>query len=156
MSDTPRAGRGSHTVGIGGAGMIGNALVARVLGAEVTGSDRAESTYVVRLRARRDRAGDRPPPRHVPEGQEVELVYSTAPGPDKRAWRYRESGPGRRSALTLWTRFAQATSANARRVLLVHCARAYSGGYACRAEALVAIEVVLDTRDDPLLEVVQH
>ena len=44
MSDTPRAGRGSHSVGIGGAGMSGIALVARVLGAEVTGSDRAEST----------------------------------------------------------------------------------------------------------------
>ena len=103
MSDTPWAGPGSHIVGIGRAGMSGIALVARVLGAEVTGSDRAESTYVVRLRARRDRAGDRPPPRHVPEGREVELVYSTALGPDKRAWWSREIGLGRRSALALRT-----------------------------------------------------
>jgi UDP-N-acetylmuramate--alanine ligase len=40
-----------HFIAIGGAGMSGLALVARGLGAEVTGSDRAESSYMDRLRA---------------------------------------------------------------------------------------------------------
>ena len=39
-----------HFIGIGGAGMSGLALVASRLGAEVTGSDRAESSYGGRLR----------------------------------------------------------------------------------------------------------
>jgi UDP-N-acetylmuramate--alanine ligase len=40
-----------HFIAIGGAGMSGLALVCRRLGATVTGSDRAESTYLERLRA---------------------------------------------------------------------------------------------------------
>ena len=44
------AGRRLHFVGIGGAGMSGLALVARSLGASVTGSDRSESSYTERLR----------------------------------------------------------------------------------------------------------
>jgi UDP-N-acetylmuramate--alanine ligase len=63
-------------VGIGGAGMSGLALVAQALGARVTGSDRAESSYTERLRAR----GIEPVIGHaaenVPPGAEV--VYSTA------------------------------------------------------------------------------
>ena len=39
-----------HFVGIGGAGMSGLALIAKALGARVTGSDRAESSYTQRLR----------------------------------------------------------------------------------------------------------
>ncbi len=50
MSDAPWAGRRLHFIGIGGAGMSGLALVARRLGAEVSGSDRAESPYSERLR----------------------------------------------------------------------------------------------------------
>jgi UDP-N-acetylmuramate--alanine ligase len=65
-----------HFVGIGGAGMSGLALVAQALGAQVTGSDRAESSYTERLRAR----GIVPVMGHrsenVPPGAEV--VYSTA------------------------------------------------------------------------------
>lgn len=65
-----------HFVGIGGAGMSGLALVADALGASVTGSDRAESSYTERLRER----GISPIIGHgaenVPEGAEV--VYSTA------------------------------------------------------------------------------
>ena len=65
-----------HFVGIGGAGMSGLALVARALGASVTGSDRAGSTYAERLRAN----GVEPVIGHdaanVPEGAEV--VVSTA------------------------------------------------------------------------------
>ena len=51
MSERPFGGRRLHFVGIGGAGMSGLALVARALGAEVTGSDRSSSSYVERLRA---------------------------------------------------------------------------------------------------------
>ena len=62
--------------------MSGIALVAAALGAEVTGSDRAESTYVARLRE----AGIDPAIGHdadnLPDGDDVELVYSTAVGPE--------------------------------------------------------------------------
>ncbi len=73
---TPWAGRRLHFIGIGGAGMSGLALVARALGAKVTGSDRAESAYLAPLRAR----GIEPAIGHaagnVPEGADV--VFSTA------------------------------------------------------------------------------
>jgi UDP-N-acetylmuramate--alanine ligase len=72
------AGRRLHFVGLGGAGMSGLALVAVALGADVTGSDRAESPYLERVRA----AGVLPQIGHdaanVPEGDDVELVVSTA------------------------------------------------------------------------------
>jgi UDP-N-acetylmuramate--alanine ligase len=73
---TSWSGRRLHFVGIGGAGMSGLALVAKQLGAEVTGSDRAESSYSERLRA----AGIEPSIGHdaanVPDGADV--VVSTA------------------------------------------------------------------------------
>ena len=69
-----------HFVGIGGAGMSGLAIVAAGLGAEVTGSDRAESSYMERLRV----AGLEPIVGHdaanLPEGAEV--VVSSAIGAD--------------------------------------------------------------------------
>ncbi len=69
-----------HFVGIGGAGMSGLAIVAKALGASVTGSDRAESPYTERLREH----GIEPAIGHaagnVPEGAEV--VYSTAIPPE--------------------------------------------------------------------------
>jgi UDP-N-acetylmuramate--alanine ligase len=65
-----------HFVGIGGAGMSGLAIVAKSLGARVTGSDRGESSYTERLREH----GIEPVIGHaaanVPAGAEV--VYSTA------------------------------------------------------------------------------
>jgi UDP-N-acetylmuramate--alanine ligase len=71
-------GRRLHFIGIGGAGMSGLALVCAELGARVTGSDRADSTYTERLR----RAGIEPAVGHdaanLPEGAEV--VVSTAIG----------------------------------------------------------------------------
>ena len=71
-------GRRLHFVGIGGAGMSGLALVARALGAEVTGSDRADSPYLERLRA----TGILPALGHdaanLPAGDGVEVVFSTA------------------------------------------------------------------------------
>lgn len=46
MDTTAFAGRRLHFIAIGGAGMSALALVAHALGAEVTGSDRAESSYL--------------------------------------------------------------------------------------------------------------
>ena len=73
-------GRRLHFVGIGGAGMSGLALVCHRLGAAVSGSDRADSSYMERLRA----AGLEPVVGHdaanLPEGAEV--VVSTAIGED--------------------------------------------------------------------------
>src|SRR5262245_5653027 len=73
-------GRRLHFIAIGGAGMSGLAIVCRQLGAEVSGSDRAESSYVERLRA----AGLEPLIGHdaaqVPE--DAEVVVSTAIGED--------------------------------------------------------------------------
>jgi UDP-N-acetylmuramate--alanine ligase len=74
------SGRRLHFVGIGGAGMSGLALIARRLGASVTGSDKAQSPYMTRLRE----LGIEPLIGHsadnVPDGAEV--VYSTAIGPE--------------------------------------------------------------------------
>jgi UDP-N-acetylmuramate--alanine ligase len=74
--NAPFSGRALHFIGIGGAGMSGLALVARELGATVTGSDQAESSYCGPLRA----AGIEPAIGHnaanVPAGAEV--VVSTA------------------------------------------------------------------------------
>ena len=69
-----------HFIGIGGAGMSGLALVCHQLGATVSGSDRADSSYLERLRA----AGLEPALGHdaanLPEHAEV--VVSTAIGDD--------------------------------------------------------------------------
>ncbi|HEX5928681.1 MAG TPA: Mur ligase domain-containing protein [Solirubrobacterales bacterium] len=74
------AGRRLHFIGIGGAGMSGLALVCARLGATVSGSDRADSSYMERLRA----AGLEPAIGHdaanLPQG--VEVVVSTAIGAD--------------------------------------------------------------------------
>jgi UDP-N-acetylmuramate--alanine ligase len=80
------SGRKLHFVGIGGAGMSGLALIARALGAEVSGSDRAESSYTDRLREHGitpvlGHAGE-----NVPAGAEV--VFSSAvpaSNPERRA-----------------------------------------------------------------------
>ena len=73
-------GRNLHFIAIGGAGMSGLALICAQLGAEVSGSDRSESSYMQRLR----RAGLDPRVGHdagsVPERAEV--VVSTAIPPD--------------------------------------------------------------------------
>jgi UDP-N-acetylmuramate--alanine ligase len=75
-TQTTWAGRRLHFVGIGGAGMSGLALIAVALGAQVTGSDRAPSSYTERLVEH----GIEPVFGHaaanVPAGAEV--VYSTA------------------------------------------------------------------------------
>jgi UDP-N-acetylmuramate--alanine ligase len=84
-------GRRLHFIAIGGAGMSGLALVCRSLGAEVSGSDRAESSYMERLRA----AGIDPHLGHdadqVPA--EADVVFSTAVAEDNpELLRARERG----------------------------------------------------------------
>ena len=80
MSASGWAGRKLHFIAIGGAGMSGLALVAHRLGASVTGSDRAESSYLDRLRA----AGLDPVVGHDPDRvpPDAEVVVSTAIGSD--------------------------------------------------------------------------
>lgn len=69
-------GRKLHFIAIGGAGMSGLALVCNRLGARVTGTDRAESSYLARLR----RAGLEPRVGHDPDAvpEDAEVVVSTA------------------------------------------------------------------------------
>src|SRR3954451_5025498 len=73
---TPWSGRRLHFVGLGGAGMSGLALVAKELRAEVSGSDRAASSYSARLQA----AGIEPaighPAENVPDGADVDCSSS--------------------------------------------------------------------------------
>ena len=70
------AGRRLHFVGIGGAGMSGLALVCRELGASVSGSDRADSSYMERLRE----AGIEPAVGHEAANLpgDAEVIVSTA------------------------------------------------------------------------------
>ncbi len=74
----PWTGRRLHVLGIGGAGMSAYALAARSLGAEVTGSDRAESPYLTRVRAAGIAAAVGHDAANVPAGEGVEVVASTA------------------------------------------------------------------------------
>ena len=69
-------GRRLHFVGIGGAGMSGLALVARELGADVSGCDHAESAYTQSLAAAGVEHALGHSAEHVKEG--MELVVSTA------------------------------------------------------------------------------
>ena len=80
-----------HFIAIGGAGMSGLALVCKSLGAKVSGSDRAESSYLERLRA----AGIKPQlghdAGHVPKGAEV-VVSTAVPEDNPELVRARERG----------------------------------------------------------------
>ncbi|MGN6189880.1 MAG: UDP-N-acetylmuramate--L-alanine ligase [Conexibacter sp.] len=80
MTRVPWAGRRLHLIGIGGAGMSGLALVARALGAEVGGSDRAESPTLDRLRDAGCTVVVGHGAANVPF--DAEVVYSTAVPPD--------------------------------------------------------------------------
>ncbi len=78
----PWSGRRLHFVGVGGAGMSGYARAAHALGAQISGSDRSDSPYLERLRADgvleasigHDAA-------HLPAGEGVEVIYSSAVPP---------------------------------------------------------------------------
>lgn len=79
----PWSGRRIHFVGVGGAGMSGYARAAHALGARVSGSDRADSPYLERLRADGVlTASLGHAATNVPEGENVELVYSSAVAPE--------------------------------------------------------------------------
>ena len=73
-------GRTLHFIGIGGAGMSGLALVCDRLGARVSGSDRAESSYTRRLREAGVEAAIGHDAANLPA--EAEVVVSTAIGED--------------------------------------------------------------------------
>ena len=96
-SEAGWSARRLHFIGIGGAGMSGLALVCCELGATVTGSDRADSSYIERLRT----AGLEPVVGHdaanLPGG--VEVVASTAIGEDNP-----ELASARERGLTVWRR----------------------------------------------------
>jgi UDP-N-acetylmuramate--alanine ligase len=77
MSERPWSGRRLHFVGIGGAGMRGWARVSAQLGAEVSGSDRADSPALERLRSAGIDARAGHDAGNLPAG-EVEVVLSTA------------------------------------------------------------------------------
>jgi UDP-N-acetylmuramate--alanine ligase len=89
----PWTGRRIHFVGVGGAGMSGYARAAHALGATVTGSDRAETPFLARLREERvldaaigHDAGN------LPSGEDGELVPSSAipaDNPERQAARER-------------------------------------------------------------------
>jgi UDP-N-acetylmuramate--alanine ligase len=78
MTERPWNGRRLHFVGIGGAGMSGWARVSAQLGAQVSGSDRAESPALERLRSAGIDARAGHDVANVPEGDGVEVVLSTA------------------------------------------------------------------------------
>ncbi|MEA2360751.1 MAG: UDP-N-acetylmuramate--alanine ligase [Solirubrobacteraceae bacterium] len=80
--ERPWEGRRLHLIGLGGAGMSGYARVATQLGASVSGSDRAGSPALwalgelgVGVHVGHDAA-------NVPDGDGVEVVHSSAIGPD--------------------------------------------------------------------------
>ncbi|HXB65883.1 MAG TPA: UDP-N-acetylmuramate--L-alanine ligase [Solirubrobacteraceae bacterium] len=79
----PWTGRRLHFVGVGGAGMSGYVRAAHALGAEVSGSDRADSPYLERLRADGVlEASIGHAATNLPAGEDVEVVYSSAVPPD--------------------------------------------------------------------------
>jgi UDP-N-acetylmuramate--alanine ligase len=89
MSDWAR--RKLHFIAIGGAGMSGLALVCHRLGARVTGSDRADSSYLERLR----KAGLEPRIGHDPDAvpADADVIVSTAvPDDNPELARARERG----------------------------------------------------------------
>ena len=78
MPEAPWAGRRLHLLGAGGAGMSGYAVAALALGATVTGSDRAESPALERLRAAGAQVHGAHDAAHLPAGEDVEVVVSSA------------------------------------------------------------------------------
>jgi UDP-N-acetylmuramate--alanine ligase len=78
VTDQPWSGRRIHVLGIGGAGMSAYALAAQALGAAVTGSDRAPSPYLERVRAAGVGTVVGHDAANVPAGDGVEVFASTA------------------------------------------------------------------------------
>jgi UDP-N-acetylmuramate--alanine ligase len=78
-AQAPWRGRRLHFVGVGGAGLSAYARAASALGAQVSGSDSANSPYLERLAADGVlRAALGHSAENVPAGEGVEVVYSSA------------------------------------------------------------------------------
>jgi UDP-N-acetylmuramate--alanine ligase len=82
VTDQPWSGRRLHILGLGGAGMSAYALAAQALGATVTGSDRADSPHLARVRAAGIAATVGHDAASLPGGEGVEVVASTAVPPE--------------------------------------------------------------------------
>ncbi|MGX6448651.1 Mur ligase domain-containing protein, partial [Patulibacter sp. S7RM1-6] len=78
MPSLPWSGRRLHILGIAGAGMSGLAVLARGLGADVTGSDRTESRYLAGVREAGIPVTIGHAAENVPAGDDVVVVASTA------------------------------------------------------------------------------
>lgn len=78
MTAQPWAGRRLHIIGIAGAGMSALAVLARGLGAEVTGSDRGESRYLPGVREAGIPVSIGHEAGNLPDGDDVVVVSSTA------------------------------------------------------------------------------
>ncbi|CAB4926595.1 unannotated protein [freshwater metagenome] len=78
MTGSPWAGRRLHLIGIGGAGMSGYALAAAALGAQVSGSDRAQSPLLDELRAAGIDARAGHDAANLPDDPALEVVRSSA------------------------------------------------------------------------------
>jgi UDP-N-acetylmuramate--alanine ligase len=137
MSSTPWAGRRLHFIGVGGAGMSGLALVAQALGAEVTGSDQTESSYLERLR----QAGLGPVVGHdaanVPDG--AEIVVSTAIPEDNPELAVARD----RGAVVLHRGDLLAETTRLRRTIAV------AGTHGKTTTASMAVHVLTETGHDP-------
>lgn len=78
MTAQPWAGRRLHIIGIAGAGMSALAVLARGLGAEVTGSDRNESRYLAGVREAGIDVSIGHDAANLPDGDDLVVVSSTA------------------------------------------------------------------------------
>ncbi|MBF6621100.1 MAG: UDP-N-acetylmuramate--L-alanine ligase [Patulibacter sp.] len=78
MTTRPWAGRRLHVIGIAGAGMSALAVLARGLGAEVTGSDRGESRYLLGVREAGIPVTIGHDAAQLPDGDDLTVVSSTA------------------------------------------------------------------------------
>ena len=99
----PWRGRRLHFVGVGGAGMSGYARLAQALGAEVSGSDQANTPFAKRLAADGVlRASIGHAVENLPAGGELEVIYSSAVPEDNVERRAaRERGLAERSRAEL-------------------------------------------------------
>jgi UDP-N-acetylmuramate--alanine ligase len=78
MSPAPWSGRRLHVLGIAGAGMSALAVLAKGLGAEVTGSDRSESRYLAGVRDAGIPVSIGHDAGNLPGGDDLVVVSSTA------------------------------------------------------------------------------
>jgi UDP-N-acetylmuramate--alanine ligase len=133
------AGRRLHILGVGGAGMSAYARAAHALGAQLSGSDAADSPYLERLRA--DGVLDAAighDAANVPAGRDVEVFYSSAipaENPERAAARARglRERPraellGELSALKRTIAVAGTHGKTTTAAMLVHALRGARGG----------------------------